>query len=314
MAKSKGLTVTVVFEAESANYGEGVGNVTSLKKISRGNGQSYSYISRQAMRFDIVNQMVELSGGDDRFRLTPVSHEGTIQFAPDATIKDYFEIDLFGYMKTRGGEGAATRSAVARLSNAAALETFNGDIDFLTNKGLFDRLSAKEKTKASQGDDSEEVSVKGGNIAQSEIHKSFYSYTLAVDLDRIGVDGDGDHKIEIENTEKYRRVSLLLKALKFLYRDIKGRREDLAPLFAIGGVYDIKNPFFMNAVRLKEHKLVVNRIRNILDKDPLIKDNTIAGYVENTFDNDAEVKSLGYLPMGEFFAQLDAKVNDYYHA
>ncbi|HLP46285.1 MAG TPA: type I-B CRISPR-associated protein Cas7/Cst2/DevR, partial [Candidatus Kapabacteria bacterium] len=44
--KSKGLTVTVVFEAESANYGEGIGNVTSLKKISRGNGQSYSYISR----------------------------------------------------------------------------------------------------------------------------------------------------------------------------------------------------------------------------------------------------------------------------
>jgi CRISPR-associated protein Cst2 len=28
----------------------------------------------------------------------------------------------------------------------------------------------------------------------------------------------------------------------FLYRDIRGRREDLKPLFAIGGVYDIKNP------------------------------------------------------------------------
>ena len=34
--KIKGLALTIIFEAESANYGEGVGNVASLKKISRG--------------------------------------------------------------------------------------------------------------------------------------------------------------------------------------------------------------------------------------------------------------------------------------
>ncbi len=28
----KGLTASFIFEAESANYGEGVGNVTSLKR------------------------------------------------------------------------------------------------------------------------------------------------------------------------------------------------------------------------------------------------------------------------------------------
>lgn len=175
--KSKGLTVTVIFEAESANYGEGLGNVTSLKKISRGNGQSYSYISRQAMRYNIVNQMVELSPG---LKLTPVRHEGTIQFAPDASVKDFFEIDLFGYMKTKSNEGAATRSAIVRLSNATSLENFNGDLDFLTNKGLFDRLTEDDKKKAGKKGDTEEgeTSLKGGNIAQSEIHKSFYTYTL----------------------------------------------------------------------------------------------------------------------------------------
>ena len=31
-----GLTLTMVFLAESANYGEGVGNITTLKKLSRG--------------------------------------------------------------------------------------------------------------------------------------------------------------------------------------------------------------------------------------------------------------------------------------
>ena len=33
--KPKGLTISIIFEAESANYGEGVGNVASLKDIKR---------------------------------------------------------------------------------------------------------------------------------------------------------------------------------------------------------------------------------------------------------------------------------------
>jgi CRISPR-associated protein Cst2 len=32
-------------------------NVTALKKISRGTGESFSYISRQALRYNIVEQM-----------------------------------------------------------------------------------------------------------------------------------------------------------------------------------------------------------------------------------------------------------------
>ena len=32
-----GLTITIVFLAESANYGEGVGNISTLKKMTRGN-------------------------------------------------------------------------------------------------------------------------------------------------------------------------------------------------------------------------------------------------------------------------------------
>ena len=127
MNNIKGLTMTMIFESESANYGEGIGNVTSLKKISRDGGRAYTYISRQALRYNIINQM----GCDN----TPLGLDGeVIQFAPDATIEEYPEIDLFGYMKTK--KPVKTRSAVARLSNAIALETFNADLDFLTNKAL----------------------------------------------------------------------------------------------------------------------------------------------------------------------------------
>jgi hypothetical protein len=57
----------------------------------------------------------------------------------------------------------------------------------------------------------------------------------------------------------------------------------------------------------------VNRLRNILDKDSLIKDNTLTGYVESTFDNDAEIKALGYVPMGVFFDKIDHLLKEYYH-
>jgi CRISPR-associated protein Cst2 len=36
-----GLTLTIIFEAESANYGEGIGNIAILKKMRRGDGKRH---------------------------------------------------------------------------------------------------------------------------------------------------------------------------------------------------------------------------------------------------------------------------------
>ncbi|MFA5524651.1 MAG: type I-B CRISPR-associated protein Cas7/Cst2/DevR [Tissierellales bacterium] len=290
--KSMGLTITSIFEASSANYGEGIGNVTALKKISRGNGEAYTYISRQAIRYDIVNQMGIAN--------TKLGLDGSvIQFAPDATIEDYAEIDLFGYMKTV--KPAKTRSAVVRLSNAISLESFNGDLDFLTNKGLLDRYNKQEG----------ETPKDGGNIAQSEIHKSYYSYTITIDLDKVGI--DENYNIELENNEKARRINNLLDTIKFLYRDIKGRREDLKPLFSIGGLYEIKNPFFEGKLLVEENKLMIDTIIDILNLDSRVKDNTECGLIKGIFSNCNEVQTeLNAQDMGEFFDRLKEKVTNYY--
>lgn len=288
--KPKGLILSMIFEAESANYGEGIGNVASLKKMARGNGDQYTYISRQALRFNIVQQLSE--------PVAEVKAEGSgdkkvIQFAPDATIEDYPEIDFFGYMKTKKGEGSATRSAKVRLSNAVSLETFKGDLDFLTNKGLADRLNENM------------------NIAQSEIHRSYYRYTITADLDQIGID-EGD-KISIANAEKARRVNKLLDTVSLLYRDIRGRREDLKPLFAIGGVYDVKNPVFQNALEVKDNRIVVSTLEGVLFD--LIKKDTFCGLIEGKFSNDKEIKEkLNAVSMPEFFNKLKGKVSEYYES
>lgn len=288
----KGMTITIVFEAESLNYGEGIGNVTSLKKLTRNNGESFSYISRQALTYDLRRIM--------RVDNTPLDLDGSvIQFAPDAMIDEYPEIDLFGYMKT-AVKPAKKRSAVVRVSNAISLEGFNADLDFLTNKGLFDRYNlAAEEMKD------------GGNISQSEIHKSFYSYTISVDLDKVGIDSNDD--IEISNEEKSERIVNLLNAIKFLHRDIKGRRENLSPVFAIGGIYDIKTPFFENRVKLVGKNIDIQPLKNTLDLDERVANNTNVAVVKGIFNNDAELEAeLNAVGMKEFFDTLEGKVKEYY--
>ena len=292
--EKKGLTITIIFLAESANYGESIGNVATLKKISRNRGEQYTYISRQAIRYNIIDQLEE--------KKSPVSKEkGVFQFKDEALISDYPELDFFGYMKT--GKNTVTRAAVVRLSNAISLEAFKGDLEFLTNKGLSDRYNKENREQEKYND-----------IAQSEIHKSYYKYTVTIDLDRIGI--DESDKSKVSNEEKSRRIKKLLDTISLLYRDIRGRREDLKPLFVIGGVYDIKNPFFENIVDVKDNKILVNKLcSGIYD---YIEKDTISGIVKEQFENDTEVeeklkgKNINVLNIPEFFKQLKEKVDNYY--
>lgn len=289
--RPKGLAITIIFEAESANYGESIGNVASLKKMSRGKGDQYTYISRQALRHNVVEQLGE--------RLAPVKAEGSgdkkvVQFESDATIVDYPELDFFGYLKTEKGGNGKKRSAKVRISNAVSLEPFRGDLDFLTNKGLADRINSNM------------------NIAQAEIHRSYYRYTITIDLDQIGIDSPiPEENYEIDHKEKARRIEKLLDTVSLLYRDIRGRREDLKPLFAIGGVYDIKNPIFSNTVELKDGMLQVNQIKSVMYKG--IKENTKCGLVMGKFINENEIKAeLNAVNMPEFIESLKKDVRDYY--
>ena len=281
MMNRNGLTMTIIFQAESANFGEGIGNLTVLKKYSRGDKNQYTYISRQALRYNIIQQL----GYDN----TPISNEsGVVQFAADASIDKYPEVDLFGYMKTvskkdNSAGKSSTRSAVVRLSNAVSLEPFNSDLDFLTNMGLAKR----------EGYDNA--------IAQSEIHRSLYAYTITIDLDRVGEDGD----ISLSPDEKINRIEALLKTVMFLYRDIKDRRENLSPLFVIGGVFSRKNPFFSNAINVSNGKLNINSIKSVLNMMQEEKEFVKIGLVNGIFDNETDIiNELDAKDVGEVFNEI----------
>lgn len=278
-----GLTITMIFDASSANYGEGIGNISQLKKMTRSGGEVYTYISRQAIRYNIVQQM--------QIDTTPVDNaQKVVQFSPNTTIKDYPEIDLFGYMKTTKG-GQSIRSAVVRLSNAISLEPYKSDTDFLNNMGLAKRNGLENA------------------LAQSEIHKSLYSYTITIDLDKIGIDDD----IEIENSEKSERIIKLLDTIQFLWRDIRGRRENLNPLFAVGGIYERKNPYFEDRLKLTKNGLNAGLIKSVKESCEDTQSNTVIGYVPGIFSNEEEIiKMLSPVSISEMFTKLKEEVRAYY--
>lgn len=294
MNKNKGITFSVIFRANSLNYGEGTANISELKKFHRGNGEVYTFASRQSLRYDIVrlgNQFFD-------WNLNVVDKaQGVVQFKPECTIKDSVEMDLFGYMKTKANEGATKRSAVVRLSHAISLEPYRSDLEFLNNMGLASRIN------------------EDANLATLEQHVSYYTYTVTIDLARVGVDQD----IELPNDEKANRVKQLLEVVKVLNREIRGRQENLAPLFIIGGAYPIPNPFFQGRIALLQGEkeqlniaLLKDTVETTVFGEP-IKEKTRIGYVNGTFDNEEELKQVTETgSVDRFFEHLKGQIDEYF--
>ncbi len=242
--KRKGLTITYVVKAFPMNYDEGYGNVSVAKKVHRGDGTTLPFTSRQALRYSITKWLFEHGLWEE----SPLKREGggdkaVIQYDKEALQEKFYEeADLFGYMITEGERKALTRSAVARLTHLISLDPYYGDQEFLSNMGFASRYQNQLKSK--EGKDAEV----NPNIANVETAYNYYKYTLNIDLDLVGIDDNFRHNLDVD--ERIRRVQTLLEATKYLYRDIRGRREDLKPILVIGGVFPIKSPFFHNAVRL----------------------------------------------------------------
>ena len=302
MNKKSGLTITMIFKAQSLNYSEGIGNIAELKKLTRGNGDVYTFASRQALRYDIARLGNEMFN----WNLQVVDKDKkTVQFSEKYTIEDSEEMDLFGYMRTIGKSegkdgGANVRSAVVRLSNALSLEKYKSDIEFLSNKGMADRI--KEHP----------------NIANLEQHLSYYTYTVTIDLSKVGIDCD----IELSNEVKRNRVIQLLEILKVLNRNIRGREENLSPVFVIGGIYTLNSPFFLGRIALNDKKekfeLDVDMLKDVMSLklgEEFIKDGTRVGIVKNTFSNEEKINEMVDNKVGtvqEFFEDIEGKVSEYY--
>jgi CRISPR-associated protein Cst2 len=157
-------------------------------------------------------------------------------------------------------------------------------------------------------------------ITQSEQHTTYYYYTIAVDLDRIGVwETENGTEDVIPAEEKAKRVKDLLDIIRTLSRQIRGRYENLSPIFVIGGIYKVKNPFFMGCVgatETEDRKLLLD-VNRLLDCKGIIpeeeRDNTLCGLLSGFFANEQEIREkLNCKSVGEVFEELKNKVGEIY--
>jgi len=287
----KAITLTIVtHKAHSLNYGETIGNISTLKKLTQNTGHPKSlitYFSDKAIKYDVKRIGRESFGWHLMDQSVVAVFKGCVEnnnfnyskFYEDM-VKNFEEFDLFGgmfadieeiggkkdkngYYKVDGNKvkietERLKRTQPVRFTNGYSISEFSYDTNLLNDIDAYNRYIQYTAGQKEQ------------SLVFPEEHYSYYTYTLNIDLDQIGAveieETDNSGKIVkswkrvITLDEKKKRIKSLLEiVLLWLHRKIKGRVENLTPVFVIGGVYDVKQPFFHNAIRFyeKDNNLIV---------------------------------------------------------
>ncbi len=332
-----GLTLTIITaKATSLNYGENVGNVSILKKLSLADGSQKTFVSDKALKYDMRRKGREENDWrllDEKLKEHIKNSLRNDNFDVDsfgkALIKHYEEFDLFGglftNLRTEDGRkivkkdkkkkkdditlsygDSVKRSCPVKVTYAFSISKFSGDINFLNNIDAYNRYIKHVEDEKDQ------------SIPTSEEHTSHYLYTVTVDLDRIGVweKEDGTAEEVLDNKEKTKRVLDLLDILKTLNRQIRGRWESLSPVFVVGGVFSVKHPFFIEGVEAveDEDKLWLN-VQRLKESFGYLPDGEtpVVGILSGVFKNEEEIrKTLGAVSVVDAFNKFKNQVREYY--
>jgi len=171
------ITITSIFEASALNRDEKLGgNIPSIKKLTRADKGTFSYISRVAMRHYLFETLSKNPLTKDNWSPANCFESGTgdkivVQFdLRTQNILTHAELDAFGYMFTIGGQQSLTRKAAVGITKAVALEAWEGDMQFNANHDLARRCGANP------------------NPVNKEEQKSYFKVAFTIDIDKLGYD------------------------------------------------------------------------------------------------------------------------------
>lgn len=312
----KALTLTIVANMTS-NYGEGLGNISSVQKIFK-NGQTFSIRSKESLK----NRIMVTSGFYDDLKVV-VSGAAQMDVSEELNASNCRALEG-GYLHTGKGKAPKKndkakkeikeeetksenkmtykRNSSIYLTDAISCEPFINETRFHNNLHL-------ATTYAKQNNINVQVNASECGLMpyQYEFEKAKKIYSLTIDLESIGKDENFNK--ECDNKEKAQRVITLLKAVKNLNLIVKENNDDAQPLFIVGGLSERKTHCFENIVKVKNNKLVLSES---------LKDYQTDGFkcgllkAEN-FENESEItKTLNPLSINEFFSELEKEVNSYY--
>lgn len=296
--KVNSLTLTYLSKVSFASLNgadKEVDNINPIKKITLPNGQEIPYVSSQAIRRALRNQLEELGHS-----ISLVQAASESKGAPKTSMEpeNYIDDDLFGYMDAKagkdGGKGKATvRTSPIRVESLVALSDYKGDLDYATN------FMGKE-----QGIDP--------NIFETEIHSGVYRGSILIELDRIGT-GSGFEDGELPVEKRKERVLAFLEAFRNLWSSGRQTRflADISPKFVAAACMKVKNPIFLEAVNMTQDGQVDTAILESVKNDyaEYIEDSVFAIQQAALQANAENVVSLQ-----DGFEQIRTWIENYYKA
>lgn len=291
MMKNTTLTLTVIANMTS-NYGEGLGNISSVQKVYRG-GKEYATRSRESLKNAIC---VQAGLYDD----LQTSVDGAMQKLVTKDINAATCKALEGgYMSTK--DVTYIRNSSFYLTDAVSVEPFISDARFHNN--LYLATNFAKANGLNVQNDSKDC---GLMPYQYEYDKSIKIYSITIDLEKVGVDQNFD--AEASNEEKCSRVLSIIDAVENLSLVVKGNLDNAEPIFIAGGLSPRKTHMFENAVRVVGKNLVVEPIKEKLDMG------FSCGLMRNgqLGNEDEIVRELNPTTVPKFFNQLREDVKAYF--
>jgi len=282
--KANSLTITYLSKVTFASLNgsdKEVDNINPIKKISLNNGQELPYVSSQAIRRALRDNLKDM--GCEISVVT--AGEGKNPPNTECNPEKYIDDDLFGYMDAGGNK---QRTSPVRVESLVGLDTYKGDLDFGTN------LMSKNE---------------GGNpnIFETEIHSGYYRGTILIELDRVGCD---ENELNLSNEIKKERLLKFLDAFRTLWSSGRQTRflADISPKFIAASLMTAKNPIFLETVNIEKDKVNINDLKTVIkDYDKFIKESVLATQ-EAIFKSDDEiVKSLA-----DGFKDIENWIKNYY--
>ncbi|MCK4797540.1 MAG: type I-B CRISPR-associated protein Cas7/Cst2/DevR [Spirochaetes bacterium] len=294
------ITITYLSKVSFASLNgsdKDVDNINPIKKVTLDNGHELPYVSSQAIRRALRDQLKEM-----KWELSPIVQASVTKGAPktETNPAQYIDDDLFGYMDAKAGDdgekgSSTTRTSPIRVESLLALSEYKGDLDFATNF----------MGKGYQDDKGKDIQP---NIFETEIHSGIYKGTILIELDRIG-EGQGFEKTPLDDQKKKERLKAFIAAFQNLWSSGRQSRflADISPKFIAAAYMKVKNPIFLEAVNIKENKVTITALNSVIADYEDFIEKSIFAEQKAIFNSGDNVKSLK-----EGFNEISGWIDDYY--
>ncbi|OQA66598.1 MAG: hypothetical protein BWY36_00875 [Candidatus Diapherotrites archaeon ADurb.Bin253] len=249
------LTGVFLIETGVVNRGDGIGNIATVKKITTPHGVKV-YFSPQSYKRALWNSLQNNFG----WSLPLVTKEGGV-VQRTGTVIDSEEFDFGGTMIAKP---MYQRDTVLYLDNGISINSYAGDMEFMTNMGIAKLYGENEANIINRenfyglyllpfGIEVDRIGVQELNIPanlekddniEQKIEKIYTALGLSkqIDNDKIKTLVKRVKSIEVKNKkivtitltkdEKRRRLQQLLEAMGELGRKIEGSERNLCPHLA----------------------------------------------------------------------------------